>query len=297
LTVLGFIDGAYNRAQGTRAAFGAVSAQLVREGYPRMVSRSGDREPADEVAVFLSRYRALTTGGGPFGDVRWWGGVRYVRFSSAGTVAPPGSSNHGKRRSNDLAYPYNSDTVAARRAKEIAKKHNITREGENFGELWHWTFWGVLGTIDSPSAAGEETGWDTMASKQDIKDALFEVLTQTRLGPGQRNHYDSLSFIADGVFAGTAEKVWAHGVAAQDTTGHVVRDEHGNPVVFQAQGFIASIAAQLGGTVANVDEAALAQALAPLIVGQLGSLSDEDVQRIAAASSDEQARRLTDQAR
>ena len=45
-------------------------------------------------------------------------------------------------------------------------------------------------------------------------------------------------------------------------------------------------------TTADVDEAALARTLAPLITAQVAALTDEDVARIATAASDEHARRL-----
>ena len=286
------MGGAYNRAEGTRDAFGALSDDLVREGHPRMVSKSGDRETQDQIDTFLSRYRPQATGSGPYGDVRWWQGVRYVRFSSAGTVAVPGNSNHERRRANDLAYPYNSTSTAAhKRARVLAQRYNITCEGLNFSEPWHWTFWGALGAIDGPALAGESKEWDDMATKQELKDALYEVLAGTYLGPGNRNHWDSLKFIADGAFAGTAERVWASPIAAQDGTGHVVVKD-GKPVTYQAQGYLASIASQVGGTVAEVDEKALAAELAPLLTANLGVLSDADVARIATAAADEQARRM-----
>lgn len=44
----------------------------------------------------------------------------------------------------------------------------------------------------------------------------------------------------------------------------------------------------------DVDEGKLAAALAPLLTANLGALSDADVQRIATASADEQAKRLKD---
>lgn len=148
------------KASGTRAAFGALSDALVAEGHPPIRVNYGDRELADEIRIFTDRYRQQASGGGPFGDVRTWngaahgypGGTRWVRHSPAGTVAPPGSSNHGKRRSADLAYPYNSDTAAHRRAQTLAKRHNITAEGMNFREWWHWTFWGPLGPITAGAA-------------------------------------------------------------------------------------------------------------------------------------------------
>ncbi|WP_162238335.1 hypothetical protein, partial [Microbacterium sp. Leaf351] len=64
----------------------------------------------------------------------------------------PGSSNHGRKRSGDLAAPYNADTPAHRAAEQLAKAHNITCEGMGFGEWWHWTYWGLLGVIGTPAA-------------------------------------------------------------------------------------------------------------------------------------------------
>ncbi|ALX66834.1 hypothetical protein [Microbacterium sp. XT11] len=152
---LGFTDGAYNRASGTRDAFGALSDDLVREGYPPMVSRSGDREPEDQLRIWNERMTLTPNGRKVYGKRTWQGKTWYQIHPD--TVAPPNTSNHEKRRSNDLRAPYNADTPAARRAKQLAGRHNITREGENFRELWHWTYWGPLGHIDTPAPAGAST--------------------------------------------------------------------------------------------------------------------------------------------
>lgn len=168
MSTLRFGPQGYLHASGTRDAFGRLSDDLVAEGHPPMTVNYGDREYAEEVAIFLERYRLQATGSGPYGDVRFWQGRRYVRVSSAGTVAVPGTSNHGKRRSGDLAYPYNSDTAAHRRAKVLAQRHNITCEGENFGEKWHWTFWGALGTIGAPASGDSATFTPTTIQEDDM---------------------------------------------------------------------------------------------------------------------------------
>lgn len=154
---ISYAPGKYNHAAGTRNAFAALSADLEAEGHPAMRVNDGDRELQDEIEMFLSRFRPQASGVGSFNDVRWWQGVRYVRFSPLGTVAPPGTGNHGKRRANDLGYPYNSDTPAHRRAQVLAKRHNITCEGMGFREWWHWTFWGPLGAIGNTGAAAGDT--------------------------------------------------------------------------------------------------------------------------------------------
>lgn len=166
---ISFVDDAYNRAQGTRAAFNGLSDDLVREGHPAMVSLSGDREPEVQERLWYERM-TLKPGSRKVYGYRFWNGQKWFQIHPD-TVAPPGTGNHVARRSNDLKWPYNSDTVAARRAKVLARNHNITREGENFRELWHWTFWGSLGVIDNPSSGGgqvpaepEKILEDTMSS-------------------------------------------------------------------------------------------------------------------------------------
>lgn len=167
MSSFGFSNGAYNRATGTLNAFGGLSDHLVREGFPAMVSRSGDRELEDQIELFTDRYRQQASGRGKYNDVRIWdgskhgfpGGTRWVRVSSKGTVAVPRVppvSNHGKRRSNDLLYPYNNrDTKAHKRAQQLVPLYGITWEGENFEEDWHWTFWGPLGKILDRPGKGE----------------------------------------------------------------------------------------------------------------------------------------------
>lgn len=157
-----YAPGEYNAAAGTRDAFGGLSDALVAEGYPAMRSVSADRETSTQVAIFVDRYRQQATGTGRFGDVRYWdgtaygypGGTRWVRVSDEGTVAVPTTSNHEKRRVNDLAWPYNSDTPAHRRARQLAVNYNIECDGISFGEWWHWSFWGALGVIGTPAGGG-----------------------------------------------------------------------------------------------------------------------------------------------
>ncbi|WP_454112840.1 hypothetical protein [Microbacterium maritypicum] len=167
-----YAPGKYNRAAGTRNAFGALSADLEREGLPALYVNDGDREPQEEINVFLARYRSQASGGGAYNDVRWWHGERYVRVSSLGTVAVPGSGNHGKRRANDVAYPYSANTAAHRRAQVLAKRHNITCEGMGFREWWHWTYWGPLGAIDASGGAAASTPSTTPnPSEEDVMTA------------------------------------------------------------------------------------------------------------------------------
>lgn len=153
-----YSNSSYQKASGTRVAFAGLSADLVAEGFPEIQINSGDREPADQEREFLKKF-VPSTGPkdvGPYNDRRYWAGHGwYKRVVGGGTVAVPLTSNHEKRRAADLAYPYNSNTAAHRRAQVLAKRHNITCEGLGFSEWWHWTYWGPLGSIgDTGSGAG-----------------------------------------------------------------------------------------------------------------------------------------------
>lgn len=148
-----YIDGAYNEAAGTRDAFGGLAAQLVAEGHPDMVSIDGDREPDAQLAIWYDRM-VLDPGDRMVYGTAWWNGVKWYRIHPD-AVGVPGTSNHEKRRANDLAWPYNNTgTAAHQRAREISGGYEITCEGLNFGESWHWTFWGDLGTIGRPAGGG-----------------------------------------------------------------------------------------------------------------------------------------------
>lgn len=199
---LRYNDGEYNEAAGTRDAFGRFSDDLVAAGLPPVTVVSGDRPPQLQVSIFVSRFRQQASGSGPYGDVRYWpdgaawgypGGTRWVRWSSAGTVAVPGTGNHEKKRSNDLGWPYNAVTTAHLRAREIAARHNITCDGLGFGEAWHWTYWGALGVIGTPASEGNATPipkeWDEMASKDEIKAAVREVVREVNRDDVPRGIY------------------------------------------------------------------------------------------------------------
>jgi hypothetical protein len=150
---IGFKAGEYNRAAGTRDAFGALSDDLVREGHPPMVSISGDREIEGQLVIWYQRMVPVGQENGRrvYARVKW-NGITWSRIHPD-TVAIPDASNHVKRRANDLAWPYNSVTTAHLRARELAKRHNITCEGLGFREPWHWTYWGPLGSVGAAASA------------------------------------------------------------------------------------------------------------------------------------------------
>lgn len=280
----------------------------------RILVTSGIRTYEEQKRIFLMRYvRHGDIRGRKVYDTRWWNGYLWYRIDPVGTVRQPRLSNHeiqGTTAAVDLRDTGKDAGISkfnnprSNWARANAWRYGLSPEGYNFKEPWHFSIADIFRTPPATPAGGnsrpipDTKEWDEMASKQEIKDALFEVLTQVDLGPGKRNHYDSLKFIADlaarsGATASEiAQAVASFPVPAQDENGHLIRDDSGNPVTYQLQGYLASTSARVGGQPAEVDTDALAKSLAPLITANLSALSDEDVARIASASADEQARRL-----
>lgn len=105
---------------------------------------SGYRSYDEQRAIFLARYEPQAYGTGPYNDVRWWNGVRYVRTSGEGTVAVPGTSNHGDGKALDI-YDSGADAGVTRygNARSAWVRDNCSRFGfyadgyHNFKEPWH----------------------------------------------------------------------------------------------------------------------------------------------------------------
>lgn len=154
-----YAGNAYNSAAGTRTAFAGLSAELEAEGHPAIVVLDGDREKADQLRIWYERM-TLNPGSRKVYGTAWWQGKKWYRIHPD-AVGVPDTSNHEKRRANDLAWPYNSDTPAHRRGQVLAKRHNITCEGMGFREWWHWTFWGPLGTIGTPAGGTDSSAPST----------------------------------------------------------------------------------------------------------------------------------------
>lgn len=97
------------------------------------------RELAVQIVTFLDRYVAAKTGGGFYGDVRWWNGVRYVRKKGKAAAAVPGTSNHGKGRAVDVAGLGGFSGIRyAQFASVFVPLGWSNAEGRSVDEPWHW---------------------------------------------------------------------------------------------------------------------------------------------------------------
>jgi len=99
------------------------------------------RTYAEQVSIFLARYTPQAEGVGPYGDVRWFNGTRYVRTSDLGAAAIPGTSNHGTGYACDFQNLGNYATARWKAADPILRDNGWSNaEGKSVGEPWHWNY-------------------------------------------------------------------------------------------------------------------------------------------------------------
>jgi len=111
---------------------GASLARAIAAGCPAGGINDSYRSYAEQVSMFLSRYRVQWSGRGRYGDVRWWKGKRYVRTSGAGMAAIPGTSTHGTGLAVDFAY---AQRVWMRVHGAAYGWFNTVKS-----EPWHWEY-------------------------------------------------------------------------------------------------------------------------------------------------------------
>jgi len=76
------------------ASWNRARAEVKAKTGIVLTVRGWNRTIAEQEQFFFERYRPQATGDGPYGDVRWYKNVRYVRYGTA-AAAIPGNSNHG----------------------------------------------------------------------------------------------------------------------------------------------------------------------------------------------------------
>jgi len=144
------------------AALDRMNADFQRDTGCSLIVSSGTRTNAEQEAIFRARYViASQVNGRRVYDTRWWNGQLWYRISSAGTVAPPPTSNHEEDgpngpRSVDLRDSgadkgvMTRGTARDRWMEAHAGNYGFENEGYKFGEPWHKTFRGNIG-----AAAGQ----------------------------------------------------------------------------------------------------------------------------------------------
>lgn len=131
------------KPHGWLMADAADSYNRLRKKLPWLQPTSaGDayRNYERQENVFKQRYKPQQIGNGPFNDVRWWRGVRYVRVTGA-AAAVPGTSNHGKGRTVDFGGLGGYGGARFKEFAAIAGDYGWNNnEGRSINESWHWTY-------------------------------------------------------------------------------------------------------------------------------------------------------------
>lgn len=247
------------------------------------------RTYAEQVRIFVDRYDAQATGGGYWGDVRWWNGVRYVRRryrksdgKVAAAAAVPGTSNHGNATAVDVADLGAFGSTRFNQFASVATRNGWSiAEGRSVGEPWHWT----KNTASFANNPGQSVGNVPTVPGIDPIDPIYPEDDMYTDADRARDEATAEKVRELEVYTGADGVLDLQGWAARHTIGGRVIDiqnalTNALPVL---------LVAARGG---DVDEDALAAALAPLLASSVvKSLSDADVAKIAKAAADEQDRR------
>ena len=112
-------------------------ADAVLARYPwRPTLTDAYRDYAAQEALFRKRYTTTKLQGRP--TKTWHGVVWYLRPGYA-TAAVPGTSNHGRGDTVDVAWLGGYGSQRFRQFASVAAEHGWSnREGAKIGEPWHW---------------------------------------------------------------------------------------------------------------------------------------------------------------
>lgn len=193
---------ALRTAPGHRLRADAAAAFDAANARRRWVLTDSERPLATQIRIFLERYLPARTGGGYYGDIRWWNGVRYVRKKGEAAAAVPGSSLHGTGTAIDvtgLGHVRSATWETFRRDVEPhGWRHPDWAKKPAFYEPWHWEYNPALdtqlvsspgpgtgGSITTPTIPGRPapiTPEDDMTPEQDARLARIEAALSV---PGQ----------------------------------------------------------------------------------------------------------------
>ncbi|VXC32336.1 conserved hypothetical protein [Microbacterium sp. 8M] len=222
-----------------------LSADMVRLFGVEVLVTSGIRTNQEQIDIFLDTYTPQAYGDGPFGDVRWWQGVRYVRYDPSGTAAPPGESNHeiqgtaGAADLRDTGEDSGIATMGSARSEWLrahAGDYGMEPEGFSFGEAWHYKFPNIYLPVPAGVSLSEEDDMldanrDYDAFKTMLQRALkFDVRpngagADWKLGPTVWERLNQIQAAASGVTIDPQQVASAIADAVPDDMAKQVADE------------------------------------------------------------------------
>ena len=183
------------RLEATAARQWDALARSVQSTYGWLPYLTDSYRPyAVQERIFRERYR-VQSGSGPYGDVRYWQGQRWVRVTGA-AAAVPGTSNHGWGKAVDCSGLGGFNGTKFNQLASLAARFGFSNtEGRSVGEAWHWVFTGSYqtsnpvgggGSVTVPNVPGAPAPLDPeddMPTAQEVAAALLE--TRIAIGGGQ----------------------------------------------------------------------------------------------------------------
>ena len=202
-------------------------------------------------------------------------------------AAYPGSSSHGGEWNgrpclavdvdpNGLTWDQVDQAMAA--AGFAIQQITEAMSGIRGGERWHYIDFNAFGPVP---AGSNSTSWEDIMAKLDNEDrawldAWFGIIRSLLQVPGLPYGYPQATLNAVQAIDPLVKDVQSR-VRGGDPRGdmmQLIREDLGKPIT------------------ADVDEAALAKEIAPLLPAHVDGIGDSDLARIGKAVADEQAKRL-----
>lgn len=179
------------RLRATAAAAWVALAAAVLAAYGWVLTATDAyRDRATQERIFRQRYTTTYLPGRPRKSWlgRWW----YLKAGYA-AAAVPGTSNHGLGITVDVANLGGFGSTKYRQFAALAEPAGWSNaEGRSINEFWHWSHLGGGSVVTNPIGGGGGTlpgvdvtpptpiakDWFDMATRDDLKVALREVLTE-----------------------------------------------------------------------------------------------------------------------
>lgn len=225
-----------------------------------------------QLRIFLERYTVADTGNGPYGDVRYYQGKRYIRVRGA-AAAVPGTSNHGGgvavdvktgREDGDpshaLAVVFTgwNDTDRDRFLRVAAKHGWDDDEGRRVGEFWHLTYYPARDTHPAASAPTLDITPPAPAPQEDDMEAYDVWAYKAENVNGTRDAY-SLLTNADRSVSALKTELAAVKAALAAVKSAVANLAKPVPAAVDEAAIAAAVAQKIGPAVASAVAAEIAR--------------------------------------
>lgn len=258
--------------------FESWRAEARKAGWNLSITSAADafRTYQIQERIFRERYTTTYLSGRP---TKRWNGVTWWLKPGQATAAVPGTSNHGKGLAVDINNAGPFDVGFHKWMSSTGPKHGWSNaEGRSIKEPWHWVndniARGAIGSVVDEIPEQVVPPTQEQDEDMDVTQATQLAEVHWMLGQIRGTDLSSIKQQTDRLPAIHASVDLANAGIGNVTNGvKGVLDRLGVPV--------------------DIDEAALAASLAPLLSFAAPTLTDADLTRVANAVADEQSKRLS----